>query len=439
MRVALLAALALVGASAAPLHAQGTPTAIAAADQPRASAPTDGAPTFYADVLPILQQNCQICHQPEGRNMGGMVAPFPLVTYQEARRYAGRIANAVRTGYMPPWSAAPMHEGTFKDERILEEEEKQTIVAWAENGAPAGDPSLAPPPPAFLTAAAETGGWSMGEPDLILSFAEPYCMDDDLRDIYVNIPVEITEEMMPEDRWIESVEYRNGPAVHHIISAVGGLVPGAEPHYYAEGYGRVFRAGPRQVMFNMHFNKEPGPGTGLCTNIQAGIRFKKEGEVIRHVTRGEDLRIRGFSIPPGEPSYSASTEYTFEEDVELLGFMPHMHLRGKAALYEVTYPDGGHETLLHVPKYDFNWQHSYDFIEPKRIPAGSVLRFTLWWDNSADNPANPDPTATVTWGLPTHAEMSQGYMSFQPLSEVHLVVGDPIPENLGQAPDNEAN
>jgi hypothetical protein len=120
----------------------------------------------------------------------------------------------------------------------------------------------------------------------------------------------------------------------------------------------------------MHFNKEPGPGTALCTNIQAGIRFKKDGDVIRHVTRGEDLRIRGFSIPPGESSYSASTEYTFEEDVELLGFMPHMHLRGKAALYEVTYPDGKHETLLHVPKYDFNWQHSYDFIEPKLDSGG---------------------------------------------------------------------
>lgn len=439
MRVALLAALALVGASAAEaLVAQSTASrsVSAASAQPAASA---GAPTFYEDVLPILQENCQICHQPEGRNMGGMVAPFPLVTYEEARRYAGRIASAVERGYMPPWSASVVHRGVFKDERWLEEQEKQTIFSWVEAGAPAGDPSAAPPQPAFLTAAVETGGWSMGEPDLILSFAEPYCMDDDLRDIYVNIPVEITEEMLPEDRWIESVEYRNGPAVHHIISAVGGLVPGSEPHHYEEGYGRVFRKGPRQVMFNMHFNKEPGPGTALCTNIQAGIRFKQDGEIIRHVTRGDELRIRGWSIPPGASSYSASMEYTFGEDAELLGFMPHMHLRGKAALYEVTYPNGEHETLLHVPDYDFNWQHSYDFKEPKRVPAGSVLRFTLWWDNSEQNPANPDPTATVTWGLPTHAEMSQGYMSFQPLGEVQLVVGDPIPEDLAQAEANEAN
>jgi hypothetical protein len=126
-------------------------------------------------------------------------------------------------------------------------------------------------------------------------------------------------------------------------------------------------------MFNMHFNKEPGPGTGLCTNIQAGIRFKPEGEVITRVTDGEDLFIRPIAIPPGAPSYSASREYTFEEDVEILSFLPHMHLRGKAALYEVTYPDGRHETLLHVPNYDFNWQHTYRFKEPVFVPAGSVI------------------------------------------------------------------
>ena len=439
MRVALLATLALVAASAAePLAAQSdSPASAVASAETRAT--TAGSPTFYKDVLPILQQNCQSCHQDAGLNMGGMVAPFPLVTYEETRRYAGRIVSAVRSGYMPPWSAAEWQHGMFKDERFLEEEEKATVFAWAEAGAPAGNPQDAPPMPAFVKAAAESGGWSMGEPDLILEFAEPYCLDDDLRDIYVNIPVQITAEMLPEDKWIESVEYRNGPAVHHIISAVGGLVPGMSPHYYPEGYGRVFRAGPRQVVFNMHFNKGPGPGTALCTNIQAGIRFKKEGEVIRHITQGDELRIRGISIPPGNSSYSASTEYTFEQDVELMSFMPHMHLRGKAALYEITYPDGRHETLLHVPRYDFNWQHTYDFREPRLIPAGSVLRFTLWWDNSEGNPANPDPSATVTWGLPTHAEMSQGYMSFQTLQEVNFVVGDPIPADISSGGDNEAN
>ena len=133
-------------------------------------------------------------------------------------------------------------------------------------------------------------------------------------------------------------------------------------------------------------------------------------------------------------------EYTFDEDVELLSFMPHMHLRGKAALYEITYPDGEHEVLLHVPKYDFSWQHRYFFKEPPMIPEGSVLRLTLWWDNSENNPANPDPTVDVRWGGPTYMEMSQGYMSFRRLEETHYVVGGPIPDDLGRNREaNEAN
>ena len=439
MRVPSFVGLALLALVAhEPVEAQSTGAArLVAAAQPDAA--NAGTPTFYEDVLPILQQNCQACHQPSGKNMGGMVAPFPLLSYEDARRYAGSIARAVTTGRMPPWSAAAWHKGTFENERILEEEEKQTIMDWAEGGAPAGDPAAAPPTPESVLAVAASDGWSLGAPDLILEFAEPYCMTDDERDTYINIPVQITADMIPADRWLSSIEYRNGPAVHHIISGVGGLVPGAEPRAYEPGYGRVMRAGPREVQFNMHFNKEPGPGTALCTNIQAGIRFKPEGEVITHVTDGEDLYIRPIQIPAGAASHAESREYTFEDDVEILSFMPHMHLRGKGAQYEITYPDGRHETLLHVPKYDFNWQHTYRFAEPVFAPAGSVLRFTLWWDNSANNPHNPDPTVAVRWGLPTHEEMSQGYMSFQYLDEVHLVVGEPIPADLRAARANESN
>ena len=419
---ALLILLAfVVQAAAGPLSAQVTQ--VASAD--RAAAVSD-APTFYGEVLPIIHENCATCHQDSGMNMGGNVAPFSLLTYDDARRRARMIASAVREGRMPPWSAADMHKGTFSNERILEDHEKATLIAWAEGGAPAGDPAVAPPVPGFLIAAAASNGWTRGEPDLIIEFNEEYCLDDDLRDIYVDLPATITADMLPEDRWIKSVEYRNGPAVHHIISAVGGLVPGAAPRVYDDGYSRVIRAGPRDVMFNMHFNKEPGPGTAVCTNIQAGIIFKEPGEEIRHVTGGDNLFItpRDLLIPAGASSHSASREYVFEEDVELLSFMPHMHLRGKAALYEITYPDGKHETLLHVPNYAFNWQHTYKFAEPPKIPAGSTLRFTLWWDNSENNPNNPDPTVDVKWGRPTDAEMSQGYMSFRKMEKSAFVVGD---------------
>jgi hypothetical protein len=331
---------------------------------------------------------------------------------------------------MPPWHAAPWQNGTFANERILEEQEKRTIVTWAEGGAPAGDPSDAPPAPDFVLAAAASDGWTLGEPDLILEFDEPFCLSDRDGDVYASVPVRITTDMVPEDRWMSSIEYRNGPAIHHILTDVGGLVPGAEPRAWPPGYGNVLRAGPRDVMFNMHFSKEPGRGTALCTNIQAGIRFKPAGEVITHVTAREDLDIPHISIPAGAPNHSQWLEYTFEEDVEILSFLPHMHLRGKAARYAITYPDGRYETLLDVPRYDFNWQHTYRLAKPVRAPAGSVLRFMLWWDNSSRNPHNPDSTVDVHWGLPTHAEMGMGYMTFQYLDPVRYVVGEAIPAEV---------
>ncbi|HIF05790.1 MAG TPA: hypothetical protein EYQ64_02235 [Gemmatimonadetes bacterium] len=428
--LSLLAITALVVAGPAVADAsalqQPQDTRLAVANQPAAA--TDAAPTFYADVLPILQQNCQTCHREAGTNMGGMIAPWPLVTYEDAAPRARRMASAVQVGRMPPWSAAAWHKGTFENERVLEEEEKATLLAWAEEGAPAGNHDDAPPTPAFLMAEMNSDlEWTLGEPDLILSFDQEYCLDDDLRDIYVDIPLHLSAEQLPQDRWIKSVEYRNGPAVHHIVGGVGGLVPGAAPRVYEDGYGRLLRAGPRDINFNMHYNKTPGPGTAVCSNVKVGITFKEPGDVIRHVTGGNGLFIRPIAIPAGASSYSASREYVFEEDVEILSFMPHMHLRGKAAQYEITYPDGRHETLLHVPNYAFNWQHTYRFAEPPFVPEGSTLRFTLWWDNSENNPNNPDPTADVRWGRPTHAEMSQGYMNFRTMNERHIVVGENPP------------
>ncbi|GIS80380.1 MAG: hypothetical protein CM1200mP14_19460 [Gammaproteobacteria bacterium] len=133
--------------------------------------------------------------------------------------------------------------GCSKVTAIGKDDEKTTLIAWAEEGASAGDPQDAPPlPEAFLAASIGENDWFLGEPDLVLEFDEPFCMDDDVRDIYVNIPVQLTEDMLPEDRWIQSIEYRNGPAVHHIVGGVGGLVPGAKPRIYEEGYGRLLRS-----------------------------------------------------------------------------------------------------------------------------------------------------------------------------------------------------
>jgi hypothetical protein len=150
------------------------------------------------------------------------------------------------------------------------------------------------------------------------------------------------------------------------------------------------------------------------------------GEVIKYVTGGDWLGIMDFVVPPRASSYSASREYTFEDDVYITQLSPHMHLRGKAAQYELTRPDGTHEVLLHVPKYDFNWQHEYRFREPVLAPAGSTLRFTLWWDNSENNPSNPNPDVAVRFGEPTTDEMGFGFMQYRELEERHIVVGEAV-------------
>ncbi|MGD8602070.1 MAG: hypothetical protein PVF19_12020, partial [Gemmatimonadota bacterium] len=374
----------------------------------RASA--SATPTFYADVLPVLQENCQVCHTQGGLDLGGMKAPMAFMTYDETRRYATRIARAVESDYMPPWSAAPQEHGMFSNERVLTPDDKETLLAWARGGTPAGDPSDAPPPKRFESS--ETG-WAIGEPDLVIQLPEPYLVDDDVEDQYVDFEVEITPDMLPEDRWVKAVEFRAGSsAVHHIIAnPLGGIAPGVAPRVYPDGYGTVLRTGTK-VVFNMHYHKEPGPGTAVWDQSSAAIKFYEPGEVIDHVVDGNDLGMYRFAIPPNNPNYSFSTSYTFEEDAEIISMTPHMHLRGKAALYRLTRPDGQVETLLDVPRYDFNWQHTYTFKEPVSAPAGSRVDLTLWWDNSAANPSNPNPNREVHFGQPTTDEMGFGFMSF---------------------------
>jgi len=385
-------------------------------------------PTFYADVLPVLQENCQVCHTPQGLDLGGMVAPMSFVTFEETRRYASRIATAVESGYMPPWHAAEQHRGQFSNERVLEPEDARTLIAWARGGAPAGDPSSAPPPKRFVTS--ETG-WSIGKPDLVLQLPEPYLVADSVEDQYVNIDVEITADQLPEDRWVKAVEFRAGSsAVHHIIAdPLGGIAPGVEPTVHPKGYATVLRAGTT-VTFNMHYHKEPGEGTAVWDRSSAAIVFYEPGEVIEHVVEGEPLGMYRFRIPPNDPAYSFQTSYEFEKDAEIVWMTPHMHLRGKSALYQITRPGEATETLLSVPKYDFNWQHTYHFAEPVMAPAGTRIDLTLTWDNSAANPYNPDPTREVGFGEPTTDEMGFGFMNFIEVAPRHYVVGEPIPDEV---------
>ena len=396
----------------------------AAAPAARAAA-SDNAPaalTFNEHVLPILKKSCQDCHRPEGLNLGGMVAPMSLVTYDEVRPWAKSIAKAVEAKQMPPWHASEAQRGVFVDERYLTDAEIETVVAWVRSGAPQGDPAAAPPPVAF----AANDGWHIGKPDLVLKQPVAYCMADETEDEYQYFEQVITAEVLPEDRWIKAVEFRpTGKFVHHIIARpVGGIAPGYQPRVFPEGHSVKLETGTK-ITWQMHYHKEPGPGTRVCdTDTAVAIRFYQPGEVITRIVGGDGMAVRGLRIPPGEASYANEAEFTFEKDGYITGFNPHMHLRGKAAKFVATFPDGREQLLLDVPEYDFNWQHSYTYREPVFAPAGTKVHMTLWWDNSAENPANPDPTAEVTWGQPTTAEMGLGFMKYIEAEPVHIVVGE---------------
>lgn len=386
---------------------------------------TAGGPvTFSKDVLPILQESCQDCHRPNGANLGGMVAPMAFITYEETRPWAKSIAKRVASREMPPWDATPEFNGLFHNERTLTQEEIDTIVTWVKQGAKQGDPADAPAPREFP----DTGGWQIGTPDLIVKMPERFFVEDDVEDLYVDFEAVLTDDQHPEDRYIKSIEFRPGsPVVHHIISnPLGGIAPGNDPTVYPDGYGQMLRRGS-SVSFEMHYHKEPGPGTGVWDQSMAAIKFYPKDEKPEHLIQMALLENMHFKIPPGDPNYMEESEETFDDDILVLSYTPHMHLRGKSAKYTALYPDGRIENLLEVPEYDFNWQTSYRYKEPKLLPAGTKVHLAMAWDNSAGNPSNPDPTKTVTFGEPTTAEMFFGFMNYAYANEqVEVVVDEAI-------------
>jgi len=396
----------LIGAAVAILLWGGAATQAAAATQ----APTE----FYRDVLPILQENCQACHRINGANMGGMIAPMSLVTYEDTRRWSTKMAERVSTRSMPPWYASEIHNGQFRNERTLTDNQISTLVRWAESGAASGDPKDAPPPVKF-----PDSEWSFGEPDLVVPIPEPYFVEDDVKDLYVTLVGRITEEMLPEPRWIRATQVRPNEAVHHVVSNLAGQTPGMGAKVFREGFGQLVSPGDI-VGWQLHYNKEAGPGTGLWDETTSiNLQFHPVGYEPTCQTGADAMGNYTFRIPAGDPNYAAKSEFTFPTDAYIISYFPHM--RGKEMKIVAYYPDGSEEIVLHVPKYDFNWQTVYEYEEFKFVPAGTRLETTGWFDNSAANPHNPDPTVDVTGptflgeAVPTHREMMYSLVTYTPL------------------------
>lgn len=392
----------------------------------QATAPAN-IPTFYRDVLPILQEHCQVCHR------SGGIAPIAFENYESTRAYAATIREAVQNRSMPPWFAEK-GVGRFSNDPSLTTEQIATLAAWAAGKAPAGNPADAPQPKKWAER------WTIPAPDLEIKMAEPV-------DIPAAGDVGYTYEILPtgfkEGYWVQASEILPGlpEHVHHAVvyvrppgspwlrhAPVGKpftaetlgspedkrdamwtdsdillvYAPGSTPDNWPRGMAKFIPAGS-DLVFQIHYTTNGKPGKDLS---RIGLIFAKEPPEKRVLTL--QLTNDHFVIPPGAPDYRAEARGTLPNDALLLSFFPHMHLRGKRFEYNIIHRDKSVEPLLRV-HYHFHWQMSYRLAEPLALKAGTELQAVAWFDNSKENPHNPDPSAAVRWGEQTYDEMMVGF------------------------------
>jgi peroxiredoxin len=366
--------------------------------------------TYSREIARIFQQRCVECHR------AGEIAPFSLTSYADATGWAETILEVIDAGRMPPWHADPKY-GHFVNDARLSEEEKSLVRRWVRAGAPEGNPADLPPPRQFVQ------GWRIPEPDRVVYMSEtPFTIkaEGEVRYQYF-----VVDPGFTEDKWVKAAECMPGnrAVVHHIIVGIAppdgrprksGLevdsdwlvatAPGARPLLLPEGYAKRIPAGSKLV-FQMHYTPN---GSVQQDRSSVGLVFADPAAVRKEVGTWK-AATRGFLIPPHAENHKVEAWHTFSKDSLMLAMFPHMHLRGKSFRYEAQYPDGRSEILLDVPHYDFGWQNTYIFAEPKLMPAGTRLHCVAHFDNSENNLANPDPTDTVRWGDQTWEEMMIGY------------------------------
>ena len=428
-KVAAAALSIIAGVASARLGAQTMPSAAT-------------GPTFAKDVAPILYKNCTNCHR------AGEIGPMSLITYKEARPWAKSIAARVTNGTMPPWHADPAH-GQFLNDRRLSDPDRTTIVRWVAAGALEGNRADLPGLPSYAD------GWQMGQPDAVFAMQEDYPIPagGTIEYKYFEIPTNLTE-----DKWVQAVEVRPGnrAVVHHVIvymRAPQAAQPQqaqaqpqprpAPPFTFAPGMNRPTDAPKTEqgsVPNDRPATRNPGawltgfapgqsvrvyqPGTALRvpagavltvamhytangkeTTDRTRIGLKYAPEKPKTEVRVATLQNMNFMLPAGAVDARVDAELTIQQDLTLWSLLPHTHMRGKKWEVTATYPDGRSETILSVPKYDFNWQTDYVFKEPLNLPKGTKLHTAAWYDNSTANKANPDPKKDVYWGDQTWEEM----------------------------------
>ncbi|WP_262693547.1 redoxin domain-containing protein [Kordiimonas aquimaris] len=381
---------------------------------PEAAKRAEHAQISYSETIaPMLAENCASCHEEGG------IGPWAMTDYSMIEGFAPMIREVVRTKRMPPWSADP-HIGKFSNGRGLTTEEKRTLVHWIEAGAPRGEGS--DPLAERQTAATE---WPLGEPDLIIEapgFDVP-------RSGVVDYQFPTVLNPLDKDVWVRAVTVVPGDktVVHHALVGSSeevtkpgegnyddvfdnyliGFVPGAESYIYPEGTGVEVKAGG-EFRFQMHYTPS---GRETTDRTKLGLYFYKDAPDYK--LRQQVALNPRLGIPANEASHYEQAYFEFDNPATIYMLFPHAHFRGTASQFDVEYPDGRSETILSVPKYDFNWQHTYSLEEPLEVPAGARLIHRTAYDNTGRNLANPDPDRVVPWGLQSSDEMLYGSFMFR--------------------------
>ena len=418
--------------------------------------------TFTKDVAPILYQHCVTCHHEND------IAPMSFMTYKEARPWAAAIREAVLRRAMPPWHADP-GVGDFSNTKRLSDADLAALDAWVKQGALEGDPNHLPPPPTFHA------GWHI-TPDVILSIppTESSPANQDNYE-YIYVPTNFTE-----DKWVQAAEVLPGDrrVVHHatvsLVSAdkvpelrashatpdagadehlyrtgkvlhlrpevpvlddgcsapEGGGFPGKNsgslehvpaiylPGHLAEtrppGYALRIPAGS-YLQFQIHYSNRLGETVTDRTSI--GLVFARDP--VKYELAQYEIWNNLFRIPPREGSHRVTSCFTLPKEVISVAYTAHMHYRGKSMTTEAVFPDGRREVLYNVPNFDFRWQETYFLKQPRLLPKGTKLVTTAYFDNSSNNPLNPDPSKAVRWGEPSDEEMMGFWLAF----------ADPRPED----------
>jgi mono/diheme cytochrome c family protein len=373
--------------------------------------------SYATTIAPMLSDHCVTCHRKGG------IGPWQMTSYDMVKGFAPMIREVVRTQRMPPWHADP-HYGVFRNNRALTDNDVKALVHWVEAGAPRGQGD---DPLAALNKSWPE--WAMGEPDLILEIPA------------FNVPATgaipyqtpRVKNSLGRDAWLRAVDFApsNRTLVHHILgftstggaqglrlqntegtrSSIGVYVPGDVPHPLPSETG-VFIGKDSDYIFQIHYTAN---GKAATEVTHVGLYFSKEPP--KFPLRNMVLMDPRLKIPPNEKSYTASVSRTLERDALLYTLMPHSHVRGVGAKYVARYPDGREEILLSVPRYDFNWQTTYELTTPKLLPKGTSLTYYSTYDNSTQNKSNPDPNIEVHWGEQTWEEMIYGDIRFRFVDE----------------------